>query len=1159
MSKAEFVHLHLHTDYSLLDGACTIPRLAELTARQGMPAVAVTDHGNLFGAAKFCQAAEAHGVKPIVGCEVYITTGDRRSRSGNGENTHHLVLLSENLEGYRNLIKLVSAGHLEGFYYKPRIDKELLAQHSRGLIGLSACLNGEVAFNLLANNYEAARRAAGEYRDILGAENFYLELQDQGLEQEHRIQPDLLRMSQETGIPLVATNDCHYLAKEDAHAHDVLLCIQMGKLVSDPNRMKFDSDQFYFKSAEEMLQVFRAVPEAVQRTLEIAERCHLTLPREENPFPHFAVPDGFTLESYFEKMARKGFEERRAHLSAQAQRGLLRLPLADYERRLEKEIRMIQQMRFAGYFLIVWDFIRYAREQGIPVGPGRGSAAGSLVSYSLRITDIDPLQYGLLFERFLNPERVSLPDIDIDFCMRRRSEVINYVTQTYGRENVAQIITFGTLAAKAAMKDTARALELPYAEADRLAKMVPPQLNITIDEALRQSAPLRQRYESEPKIKQVLDVARRLEGLSRHSSTHAAGVVISPKPLRDVVPLYKTNKDEIVTQFAMDDLERIGLLKMDFLGLTTLTVITDAVQLIEQHRGVKLVLEDLPLDDSETFQLFSRGAASGIFQFESHGMREILRRYQPSRFEDLVALNALYRPGPLQGGMVDDFIARKHGQKEVTYLLPELKEVLEETYGVIVYQEQVMQIANRLAGFSLGEADILRRAMGKKKPKEMAAQQEKFLAGCRERKVNPKKAVKIFELMAQFAGYGFNKSHSAAYALLAYQTAYLKTHYPVEFMAAVLSAETGNTEKVVKYIGECRQMGITVLPPDVQSSDWSFTPAGESIRFGLGAVRNVGFNTVRAVQEARQRLGKFTSLMQFCEEVDVRTLNRRALESLVKAGALDSLGGHRAQLLAAAEGALARATRVQREKESGQHALFGTGVAQAAPPPPLPEVEEWPEHERLAYEKETLGFFTSGHPLSRFEGRLRRLGTVAIADLETKANNERVRLAGIVVRVRQMRSRKGDRWAIAGLEDLSGVADLLIFPEAFRRLESRFHTDAVLLVKGRLRAEEAGVRLAVEDAKPLEETLAESGESDAGGATVSRVVIELDPGHITAETIDRLDALFRRKPGHSPVEFRLPPEVGAQGAGRNLRVQADEELLSELKTLCGERAVSLVQ
>ncbi len=1159
MSKAEFVHLHLHTDYSLLDGACTIPRLAELTARQGMPAVAVTDHGNLFGAAKFCQAAEAHGVKPIVGCEVYITTGDRRSRSGNGENTHHLVLLSENLEGYRNLIKLVSAGHLEGFYYKPRIDKELLAQHSRGLIGLSACLNGEVAFNLLANNYEAARRAAGEYRDILGAGNFYLEIQDQGLEQEHRIQPDLLRMSQENGIPLVATNDCHYLAKGDAHAHDVLLCIQMGKLVSDPNRMKFGSDQFYFKSAEEMLQVFRAVPEAVQRTLEIAERCHLTLPREEHPFPHFAVPDGFTLESYFEKMAREGFEERRAHLSAQAQRGLLRHPLADYERRLEEEIRMIQQMRFAGYFLIVWDFIRYAREQGIPVGPGRGSAAGSLVSYSLRITDIDPLQYGLLFERFLNPERVSLPDIDIDFCMRRRSEVINYVTQTYGRENVAQIITFGTLAAKAAMKDTARALELPYAEADRLAKMVPPQLNITIDEALRQSAPLRQRYEHEPKIKQVLDVARRLEGLSRHSSTHAAGVVISPKPLGEVVPLYKTNKDEIVTQFAMDDLERIGLLKMDFLGLTTLTVITDAVQLIEQHRGVKLVLEDLPLDDSETFRMFSRGAASGIFQFESHGMREILRRYQPSRFEDLVALNALYRPGPLQGGMVDDFIARKHGQKEVTYLLPELKEALEETYGVIVYQEQVMQIANRLAGFSLGEADILRRAMGKKKPKEMAAQQEKFLAGCRERKVNARKAVKIFELMAQFAGYGFNKSHSAAYALLAYQTAYLKTHYPVEFMAAVLSAETGNTEKVVKYIGECRQMGITVLPPDVQSSDWSFTPAGESIRFGLGAVRNVGFNTVRAVQEARQRLGQFTSLMQFCEEVDVRTLNRRALESLVKAGALDSLGEHRAQLLAAAEGALARATRVQREKESGQHALFGAGVAQAAPPPPLPEVEEWPEHERLAYEKETLGFFTSGHPLSRFEGRLRRLGTVAIADLETKANNERVRLAGIVVRVRQMRSRKGDRWAIAGLEDLSGVVDLLIFPEAFRRLESRFHTDAVLLVKGRLRAEEAGVRLAVEDAKPLEETLAESGESDAGGAPVSRVVIELDPGHITAETIDRLEALFRRKPGHSPVEFRLPPEVGAREAGRNLRVQADEELLSELKTLCGESAVSLVQ
>jgi DNA polymerase-3 subunit alpha len=1149
MGESEFIHLHLHTDYSLLDGACAIDRLVDQAARQKMPAVAITDHGNLFGAVKFYQAAEARGVKPILGCEVYITSGSRQERSGSTEGIHHLVLLCENLEGYRNLVRLVTGGHLEGFYYKPRIDKELLAEHSTGLIGLSACLQGEVASALLSGNYGEARRVAGEYQDILGEGNFFLEIQDHGLDLEHRVHPDLLRLSKDTGLPMVATNDCHYLTAGDADAHDILLCIQTGKTVSDAGRMKFGSSEFYLKNDREMAHMFRAVPEAVSRTLDIAARCNMKLDKVENPFPPFQVPEGYTLESYFERVTREGFERRRPHLRTLAEKGLLRNPLEAYDHRLEEELHMIQQMRFPGYFLIVWDFVRYAQEQGVPVGPGRGSAAGSLVSYALGITDIDPLQYGLLFERFLNPERISLPDIDIDFCMRRRGEVINYVTDKYGRDNVAQIITFGTMAAKAAIKDAARAMELPYAEADRLAKLVPPALNISLDDALKQSPPLKRTYDREPKVKQVVDIARRLEGMARHASTHAAGVVISSESLQETVPLYKTNREEIVTQYAMDDLEKIGLLKMDFLGLTTLTVIEDTLERIKQNRGIELNPSEIPLDDPPTFGLFSRGATSGVFQFESHGMREILRRYLPTRLEDLIALNALYRPGPIQGGMIDDFIARKHEKKKVVYDLPELKDILEETYGVIVYQEQVMQIANQLAGFSLGEADILRRAMGKKKPKEMAAQREKFLGGCRQRKIGDKKATKLFNLMAQFAGYGFNKSHSTAYALIAYQTAYLKTHYSVEFMAALLTAETGTTDKVVKYIGECREMGITVLPPDINSSDWSFTPSGEAIRFGLGAVRNVGFNTVQAVRDARERLGSFSSIFQFCEEVEAKVLNRRVLESLVKAGALDSLGPHRAALLEVVDRSLERGSRLQREKESGQHALFGGAGMEPASPPPLPEVDEWPEHERLRYEKEILGFFTTGHPLARYQSRLEQLAVLSITDLETSKNNVSVRLAGILVRVRPMRSKKGDRWAIATLEDMSGVVDLLVFPEAFRRLESKLYPDALLLITGRTRAEDSGVRVAVREAAPLE---------DVESSAAAKVRIHLNADRLTPETIDRLDVLFRRKPGQSAVEFELPPEFGEHQGGREVRVQVDEELLTELKGLCGEKAVSLV-
>ena len=829
---------------------------------------------------------------------------------------------------------------------------------------------------------------------------------------------------------------------------------------------------------------------------------------------------------------------------------MLRKTLAEYESRLTNEIRMIQQMRYAGYFLIVWDFIHHARAQGIPVGPGRGSAAGSLVSYALRITDVDPLQYDLLFERFLNPERVSMPDIDIDFCMRRRSEVIEYVTGKYGRSNVAQIITFGTMAAKAAIKDVGRAMDLPYGEVDRIAKLVPAQLNITLDEALKQTPQLKSLIDGDARYTDLMQVARRLEGLARHASTHAAGVVISPEPLTNIVPLYKSNRDEITTQYDMKGLEHIGLLKMDFLGLTTLTVLDDTVRMIEHNRGARIDLSTLPLDDAATYKLFASGETTAIFQFESHGMRDILRRYQPTRLEDLTALNALYRPGPIQGGMIDDFINRKHGKKKVAYDLPELKEILEETYGVILYQEQVMQIANRLAGFSLGEADILRRAMGKKNHAEMAAQREKFLGGCATRKVPAKKAEKIFDLMAEFAGYGFNKSHSCAYALLAYQTAYLKTHYPVEFMAALLTSETGNTEKVVKYINEARGMGITVLPPDVNSSDLDFTPVGEAIRFGLRAIKNVGENTVKGILDARAELGRFISIYQFCDHIDTRLLNKRVLESLIKSGAMDSLGSRRSQMFAVIDRSMEKAQRRQREKTSGQHGLFGGASAAAEPPEePLPDLEEWPEHETLAAEFATVGFYISGHPLSKYVSRLAELGAIDLAGVEGRRSGEEITVAGIVVAMRSMRSRKGERWGILTLQDMTGVLEILAFPESFARLEAVFKSNAPLLLKGRVNVEEAGTRLAVMDARKLE---------DIGQRPPSVMRVRVNLETVDAGVLDELKELFANKPGSCSVAFDLVSPEGAVATLRaDQRVRADQELVREVCRLCGDGAVQL--
>lgn len=1163
MGNPPFVHLHVHTDYSLLDGACETSQLLDEASRQKMPAVAITDHGNLFAAANFFYEASKRDVKPIIGCEVYVAKSSRLDRGEKAgpvvedrddfepgiRGSNHLVLLCENLEGYHNLIKLVSAGFLEGFYYKPRIDYELLSKHSGGLIALSACLRGPVTECVVDEKLDRARENAYRLRDIFGKGNFFLEIQDQGLPIEKGVNRELLRLSKETGIPLVATNDCHYLHHDDAHAQEVLLCIQTGKTMSSPQRMRFQTDQFYFKSAHEMAQVFREVPDALTRTVDIAARCNVKIEHIPNALPEFQVPAGHTPGSYFEKVVREGFAQRVPHLERLAKQGLLSNPLSEYERRLTSEIEMIKKMHYEGYFLIVWDFIHYARAQEVPVGPGRGSAAGSLVSYSLRITDVDPLQYNLLFERFLNPERVSMPDIDIDFCMRRRGELIEYVTRKYGRENVSQIITFGTMAAKAAIKDVGRAMDIPYGEVDRLAKLVPATLGIELKTALAESPQLKSAVESDEKFKDLMKVALRLEGLSRHASTHAAGVVISSQPLTELVPVYKTNRDEITTQYDMTALERIGLLKMDFLGLTTLTVLHDAVKMVEKNRGVKIELESLPLDDADTYKLFSRGDTTAIFQFESHGMRDILRRYHPSRIEDLTALNALYRPGPIQGGMIDDFINRKHGKTKVSYELPQLKDILEETYGVILYQEQVMQIANRLASFSLGEADILRRAMGKKKKEEMAAQRAKFLAGCEKNKLPEKKAIRIFDLMEEFAGYGFNKSHSCAYALLAYQTAYLKTHYPVEFMAALLTSETGNTEKVVRYINEARGMGIAILPPDVNESDLFFTPVGESIRFGMAAIKNVGENTAKAIRESRLSGGEFKSLYDFCERIESRFINKRVFESLIKSGAMDSLGP-REGMLSSVDDAVAALQRAARAKESGQHGLFfGGATAEPKVHFELRDAEPWSEEERLASEYAMLGFYVSGHPLEKYASRLKDLGSVSLEQVERQRNGKELTVAGLIVGSRPMRSRKGERWAIFTLQDMTGVQELLAFPQSFAKLESILKPGLPLLMKVRVQIEEAGTRLSLQEARKLEEIAANPQE----------VRLRVDLQRVSENALSQLEELFAKASGPSPVIFELEAKDGTTAVVQSQRkIRITPDFIAALERICNDEGIQRV-
>src|ERR1700704_1556868 len=887
---SDFVHLHLHTEFSLLDGACRIDELLDQAAALKMPAIGVTEHGNMFSSVVFHAQARARGVKPILGCEVYMAPGSRHTKSGSpGETANHLVLLAETNEGYHNLIKLVSAGYTEGFYYKPRLDKELLAQHAKGLIGLSSCLKGEVAEGLSHQQERKAVEAAAAYRDILGPGNFFLEMQWHGIEDQRVVNSGLPAIARDLNLPLICTNDVHYVRETDAHPHDILLCIGTGKAYSDPKRMRYESRNFFLKTPEQMAEAFKDYPDALANTVRIAERCNVLLPEGENFLPNFEVPAPYTLDDYFEHVVREGFMDRLLRLKQLANSGALRHTIDEYERRLSYEIDMIKQMKYPGYFLIVWDFIRHAREEGIPVGPGRGSAAGSLVAYSLRITDVDPIDFDLIFERFLNPERVSLPDIDIDFCERRRGEVIEYVTRKYGRENVAQIITFGTMKAKAVVRDVGRVLEMPFGDVDKVAKQIPAALDMTLDKALEENDTLRQMEQSDPKVKELLAVARRLEGMTRHASVHAAGVVIAPSAITNYAPLYKGARDEIVTQWSMKEIERVGLLKMDFLGLSTLTLISDAIEEIKRTKGEQLDIDRVPLDDPKTYQIFQEGQTYGIFQFESSGMRDILRKSKPQRLDDLIALNALYRPGPLRGGRWDDYTGRRQGKPEIKSELPQLEPILSDTYGVIAYQEQVMRISNVVAGFTLGEADLLRKAMGKKNAETMAKMRGKFVEGSKKLGTNEKKAAHLFDLMEHFAGYGFNKSHSTAYAFLAYQTAYLKANYPWHFAAALLTIESQNTDKLALYLGECRDRGIPVLPPDINESHLRFTVTPHGVRFGLTAIKNVGEGAIQSLLEVRNARGRITSLHELCEDLDLRLMNKRVFESLVKAGALDSL------------------------------------------------------------------------------------------------------------------------------------------------------------------------------------------------------------------------------------------------------------------------------
>ena len=1147
---SNFVHLHLHTSYSLLDSSIRHEPLIKRAAEFGMPAVAMTDHGNMFGAIEFYNTAKKNNIKPILGCEVYVAPESRhekKSKDNLRDASYHLILLSENERGYKNLLRLITKGYLEGFYYKPRIDKELLAEYSEGLIALSSCVRGEVAHNVNRENVPRATKVAAQYAEIMGPNNFFLELQNHGLENQDHINKEIIKIGKKLNIPVVATNNCHYLDKEDFRAHEILLCLQTGKTITDPYRMQYPEAEFYFKSPQEMVELFKETPEAITNTLKIAERCELELEFDKLNLPDYPVPESYTLETYLEEIAHEGLIERFGELDRLG----TNFDKTIYEKRLDEELGIIKRMGYPGYFLIVWDFIKYAREKDIPVGPGRGSAAGSVVAYALKITDIDPMQYGLLFERFLNPERVSMPDIDIDFCMDGRDDIIKYVTEKYGgNQNVTQIITFGSMNAKGVIRDVGRVLDMTYGEVDKLAKLVPNKLNVTLDDAFKEEKQFAKLRKENAKVAELLDIAKSLEGLQRHCSTHAAGVVISSKALTEFCPLYKGGNDEVVTQYAMGSVEKLGLLKMDFLGLRTLTVIKNALKLIKQSQNKDLDISVIPLNDSATFKLLSDAKTLGVFQLESSGMRDLLKKLKPDCFEDIIALLAMYRPGPLESGMVDDYVKRKHGAMELKFDLPQLQDILEETQGVILYQEQVMKIASVLAGFSLGDADLLRRAMGKKKPKEMAAQREKFMLGAEGNKINFKKSKKIFDLMEKFAGYGFNKSHSAAYAQISYQTAYLKAHYPLEFFGALITSDMDNTDKVLRYIHDCREMKITVQPPDVNLSDRDFSVSDDKLVFGLGAIKNVGSKAIDNIITAREELEKFNSLNQLCESVDLQLANKRVFESLIKSGACDSFGQSRAQMFKELQASMEQGQKKQRDQQLGQSSMFDTFIENVASEQGNGNhVEEWNETDRLKFEKESIGFYITGHPLDRFTKDLSWFTDATSASVAEASSSKTVSIAGIPIKHLPKTTRKGDKMGIITLEDLHGSVEVILWPEIYAKVESLLLAEEPILVKGEVDSEGNMPKIIAKEMFPL---------IQAKQRFQGRVMIHFRTLGLDKETLIAVKEILAANKGNNDtrLHFISPDnEERVVTVSNDLRIQPSDEVIEQIHSLLGEGTI----
>lgn len=1129
-----FVHLHVHTEYSLLDGAARIKNAVKTAAQMGMPALAVTDHGVMYGMVDFYKECKKQDIKPIIGCEVYVAPRTRHDRTPRiDDNLYHLVLLAENDVGVRNLFALVSQAFTEGFYYKPRVDKELLAAHSNGLIALSGCIAGEIASHIIKDNPEQAEKSAYDYIDIFGKDNFFFELQDHGFDEQKIANRGLLQLHKKTGIPLVATNDVHYVLKEHSEMQDVLLCIQTGKTVDDPSRMKFQSQELYLKSEQEMAMLFGELPEAMENTLRIAERCNVSLEFGKLHLPEFKVPDGDTLDSYLRELCLQGVEWRYGGLNEKVQQ------------RMDYELAVIKQMGYSAYFLIVWDFIHYARSTGVPVGPGRGSAAGSLVAFVLGITNLDPLKYDLLFERFLNPERVSMPDIDIDFCFERRGEIIEYVARRYGSDRVAQIATFGTMAAKAGIRDVGRTLGMPYSDVDRIAKMVPNELKMTIDKALKESSELGQVYREDSHVKKLIDMAGLLEGMPRHASTHAAGVVITRNPLNHYLPLYKAADGPLTTQFAKDQVEELGLLKMDLLGLRTLTVIAYAIKMIQANRNQEINIDEIPLDDSKAFELLCCGEGVGVFQLESSGMRAILRELKPEVFEDIVALVALYRPGPLGSGMVEDFIKSKHGKKKVAYLHPKLEPILKDTYGVILYQEQVMRIASDLAGFSLGEADLLRRAMGKKKPEIIAGLRAKFIEGALKNGVDDSIAGEIFDLIEYFSGYGFNKSHSAAYALVSYQTAYLKANFPVEYMAALLTSIKDNTDKVSFYIEECRKMSIEVLPPDVNMSGMDFTVVGNQIRFGMAAIKNVGLNAVKSIIETKEKNDHYKSFADFCQRLDTKVINRRVLESLIKSGGFDSLGHFRSQMMASIDSGLGLAQLTKQDQKNGQLSLldFWGDDVKSTLSLEMPNIQELSPGELLNMEKESLGLYVSGHPLTEYRDVIMQSASHQIVDLAELEDRSEIVVGGMLTTVKKITTKRGDAMAFASLEDLTGTVEIVVFPKTYQQYSSMLKIDCPLLIKGITNENKEEVKLLANSIKPIEKP------------KCVELYVKLE--NTAPEIIKRVQSVLCLFPGECPVYLYFPQDKKLARVDHAFWVNLDSDVVKKLTDLLGEGKVKI--